>query len=231
LGLAYECEQRNVRGPELLDGLPVPPDEYAQMLVVGVDEHHDEIDAVIRKFSEHWSLERMPVVDRAVAAHRHLRARLAARGPDGGRDHGGGRAREGVLDQGFGRSSTVCSRASPRSPARGREDRGGECCSARSRDRTEEIVVPDTSKSSSGTDERRDVPWVVIVWDDPINLMDYVTFVFAEAVRLFEGEGDEVDAPGAQRRTGRRGAGTARSARSTSRDCTRTAWATMQTDD
>jgi len=66
LGLAYECEQRNVRGPELLDGLPVPPDEYAQMLVVGVDEHHEEIDAVIRKFSEHWSLERMPVVDRAL---------------------------------------------------------------------------------------------------------------------------------------------------------------------
>src|SRR5258708_34285471 len=66
LGLAYECEQRNVRATELLDGLPVPPDEYAQMLVVGVDERHDEIDAVIRKFSEHWSLERMPVVDRAL---------------------------------------------------------------------------------------------------------------------------------------------------------------------
>ena len=41
LGLAYECEQRNVRGPELLGGLPVPPDEYAQILVVGVDEHHE----------------------------------------------------------------------------------------------------------------------------------------------------------------------------------------------
>ena len=66
LGLAYECEQRNVRGPELLDALPVPPDEYARMLVIGVDEHHEEIDAVIRKYSEHWSLERMPVVDRAL---------------------------------------------------------------------------------------------------------------------------------------------------------------------
>jgi transcription antitermination protein NusB len=66
LGLAYECEQRNVRGPELLEALPVPPDEYARLLVVGVDEHHEEIDAVIRKFSEHWSLERMPVVDRAL---------------------------------------------------------------------------------------------------------------------------------------------------------------------
>jgi ATP-dependent Clp protease adaptor protein ClpS len=26
------------------------------------------------------------------------------------------------------------------------------------------------------TDEER--PWIVIVWNDPINLMDYVTFVF-----------------------------------------------------
>jgi ATP-dependent Clp protease adaptor protein ClpS len=24
----------------------------------------------------------------------------------------------------------------------------------------------------------RDVPWIVIVWNDPINLMSYVTFVF-----------------------------------------------------
>ena len=26
--------------------------------------------------------------------------------------------------------------------------------------------------------EHRDVPWQVIVWDDPVNLMSYVTFVF-----------------------------------------------------
>ncbi|MDX6309387.1 MAG: ATP-dependent Clp protease adaptor protein ClpS [Nocardioidaceae bacterium] len=25
-----------------------------------------------------------------------------------------------------------------------------------------------------------DVPWVTIVWDDPVNLMSYVTFVFTE---------------------------------------------------
>ncbi len=44
---------------------------------------------------------------------------------------------------------------------------------------TEEIVVPDTVEELLGnTDTRLDVPWVVIVWDDPINLMDYVTYVF-----------------------------------------------------
>ncbi len=29
-----------------------------------------------------------------------------------------------------------------------------------------------------GADVRPDRPWVVIVWNDPINLMAYVTFVF-----------------------------------------------------
>ena len=66
LGLAYECEQRAVSGSELLDELPVPPDEYAEELLRGADEHRDEIDALIRKYSEHWALERMPVVDRAL---------------------------------------------------------------------------------------------------------------------------------------------------------------------
>ncbi len=46
---------------------------------------------------------------------------------------------------------------------------------------------------TSGEDEIvRDKPWIVIVWNDPINLMSYVTFVFqklfgyskAEATRL-----------------------------------------------
>ena len=66
LGLAYECEQRGMSGVELLADLPVPPDEYADQLVRGADEHRDEIDALIRKYSEHWALERMPAVDRAL---------------------------------------------------------------------------------------------------------------------------------------------------------------------
>jgi len=51
---------------ELLDAMPVPPDPYAVRLVAGVEEHQEEIDAIIRKFSAHWALERMPVVDRAL---------------------------------------------------------------------------------------------------------------------------------------------------------------------
>jgi N utilization substance protein B len=55
-----------VSGVELLEELPVPPDAYADALVRGADEHRDEIDALIRKYSEHWALERMPAVDRAL---------------------------------------------------------------------------------------------------------------------------------------------------------------------
>jgi ATP-dependent Clp protease adaptor protein ClpS len=44
---------------------------------------------------------------------------------------------------------------------------------------TEEIVVPDTVEELlGGTDERLDVPWIVLVWNDPVNTFNYVTFVF-----------------------------------------------------
>ena len=66
LELAYECEQRGLSAAQLLAELQVDPDEYARRLVEGVDDHRDEIDALIRKYSEHWALERMPVIDRAL---------------------------------------------------------------------------------------------------------------------------------------------------------------------
>ncbi|WP_419923930.1 ATP-dependent Clp protease adapter ClpS [Candidatus Poriferisocius sp.] len=40
-------------------------------------------------------------------------------------------------------------------------------------------VAPSEIKQPIGdTDVRLDRPWKVIVWNDPINLMSYVTFVF-----------------------------------------------------
>ena len=42
-----------------------------------------------------------------------------------------------------------------------------------------EITIPDTVEELLGsTDERPDVPWVVIVWNDPVNTFAYVIFVF-----------------------------------------------------
>jgi ATP-dependent Clp protease adaptor protein ClpS len=44
---------------------------------------------------------------------------------------------------------------------------------------TEEIVVPDTVEELlGGEDVRPDRLWIVIVWNDPVNLMTYVTYVF-----------------------------------------------------
>jgi ATP-dependent Clp protease adaptor protein ClpS len=36
-----------------------------------------------------------------------------------------------------------------------------------------EVQSPDT-----GAETQRDLPWVTIVWNDPVNLMSYVTYVF-----------------------------------------------------
>lgn len=66
LSLAYECEVRGERAADVVADLPVEPDEYTLLLVLGADEHRDEIDALIGKYSEHWSLDRMPVLDRAL---------------------------------------------------------------------------------------------------------------------------------------------------------------------
>ena len=66
LGLAYEAELRGVDLSTILAEQAVRPDEYACRLVDGVAEHSDEIDALLRKYSEHWALERMPVVDRTL---------------------------------------------------------------------------------------------------------------------------------------------------------------------
>lgn len=66
LSLCYELEARGLNAEELLEELAVPPDPYAEHVLRGVDEHREEIDALLRKLSEHWALERMPAVDRAL---------------------------------------------------------------------------------------------------------------------------------------------------------------------
>jgi N utilization substance protein B len=66
LSLLYEAEQKGVPAGEVLDELPVPPEEYAADLVVGVADHRDEADDLIRRFAKGWTIERMPVIDRTL---------------------------------------------------------------------------------------------------------------------------------------------------------------------
>jgi N utilization substance protein B len=66
LGLCYEREARSISAGELLEDLPVAPDQYAIELLQGVEDHESELDSLLAEYSEHWSVERMPAVDRAV---------------------------------------------------------------------------------------------------------------------------------------------------------------------
>jgi len=66
LGLCYELETRGLSADEVLAELAVAPDPYAAAVVRGVDAHREEIDALLSKLSEHWALERMPAIDRAL---------------------------------------------------------------------------------------------------------------------------------------------------------------------
>jgi N utilization substance protein B len=66
LGLCYELETRGLSAQELLEGLAAAPDPYAVTLVRGVDEHRDELDLLIGTLSERWTVDRMPVIDRAL---------------------------------------------------------------------------------------------------------------------------------------------------------------------
>ena len=43
---------------------------------------------------------------------------------------------------------------------------------------TATLAPVEIQEPTDSVDVTADRPWVVIVWNDPINLMDYVTFVF-----------------------------------------------------
>jgi transcription antitermination protein NusB len=65
LGLLYEAEAKGCTGAEVLADLPVAPDEFAAGLVAAVDEHRDQIDALLTEHAKGWTLSRMPALDRA----------------------------------------------------------------------------------------------------------------------------------------------------------------------
>ena len=67
LGLLYSAEAHNADPRELLAAQPAPPGDYAGLLVKGVAEHLEEIDALIDRYAEGWKAGRMPAVDRALA--------------------------------------------------------------------------------------------------------------------------------------------------------------------
>jgi transcription antitermination protein NusB len=72
LDLLFEAEQRKVNASELLRerlAVPVteaPLSESTADLVTGVVEHWTQVDELIATYSQGWTLQRMPAVDRAI---------------------------------------------------------------------------------------------------------------------------------------------------------------------
>lgn len=64
--LLYEAEQRGVSTLTLLDERVIASPELATQLIVGVEEHREELDAAIVAHAKGWALERMPALDRAI---------------------------------------------------------------------------------------------------------------------------------------------------------------------
>ena len=50
------------------------------------------------------------------------------------------------------------------------------------------MAEPDTADAGTATDR----PWVTIVWDDPVNLMRYVTFVFQKVFGYSESRASQL---------------------------------------
>ena len=130
----------------------------------GVQAHHADVDALLRKFSEHWALERMPAVDRAVF-------------------------RLGAYELGWEPempTAVVISEAVELAKQYSTKDSGRFVNGLLSRIAeelrpSESSTVPRRSRSVSPRSRRRprsDRPWIVIVWNDPVNLMSYVVYVF-----------------------------------------------------
>ena len=72
LDLLFEAEQRGVNAADLLRerlAAPVteaPLSEFTADLVRGVVEHWGQVDELIATYSQGWTLQRMPAVDRAI---------------------------------------------------------------------------------------------------------------------------------------------------------------------
>ena len=72
LDLLFEAEQRKVNAADLLRermATPVteaPLSEFTADLVTGVVEHWAQVDELISTYSQGWTLDRMPAVDRAI---------------------------------------------------------------------------------------------------------------------------------------------------------------------
>jgi N utilization substance protein B len=66
LYLLYEAQLKDISPVDALDRQIVEPDELTALLVRGVVDHRDRLDAAIAERATGWSLARMPILDLSV---------------------------------------------------------------------------------------------------------------------------------------------------------------------
>jgi transcription antitermination protein NusB len=70
LDILFECEVRGLAVGQTLDERVVagepPVNEYTVRLIRGIADRHARLDELVSTYSQGWSLERMPTVDRNV---------------------------------------------------------------------------------------------------------------------------------------------------------------------
>jgi N utilization substance protein B len=66
LSLLYEAESKQIEPAAVLAELPVAPDPYVVDVVRGVGAQRAEIDELVASHAIGWTMDRMPVVDRAL---------------------------------------------------------------------------------------------------------------------------------------------------------------------
>lgn len=64
--LLYEAEAKGRHPADVIAALPIPPVPYAASLAEGVGDHLELLDHLIGARARNWTVERMPVVDRAL---------------------------------------------------------------------------------------------------------------------------------------------------------------------
>lgn len=66
INLLYEAEIKGLDIQELLEELPLIPDDFVLEMAKGIHSDIKNLNEAIVKFSPDWPLERMPSIDRAV---------------------------------------------------------------------------------------------------------------------------------------------------------------------
>jgi N utilization substance protein B len=64
--LLYEAASKSLPISEVVESQVVSPDALTRLLVLGVDEHRERLDAEIAAHAKGWTLARMPLIDLTV---------------------------------------------------------------------------------------------------------------------------------------------------------------------